>query len=116
MKLKAGMLLTRGTLHSLFGLEAPIVLDVVALGLLAYAVLVAFAAKRRSVDRRTLLAFATADAIWVFGSAVVLLLFWGQLAPLARLLVVVVALVVEVFATAEYRAAGGLRQRTPGIA
>jgi hypothetical protein len=42
----------------------------------------------------------------VVGSAVVLVLFWTELAPLARLLVVAVALVVEVFATLQFRAAG----------
>ena len=52
------------------------------------------------------MAFAIVDALWVAGSAVVLLLFWGQLTPVARVLVIAVALAVEVFATLQYRAAG----------
>ena len=68
------------------------------------------------VDRPTLLAFTAADALWVAGSAVVLLLFWSQFTPLARTLVIVVALAVDVFATLQYRAAGTTRARTLGVA
>jgi hypothetical protein len=100
-----GMLAARGTLYSLFGLDAPILLDVLAIGLLAYAGALAFAARRR-VDRQTLMAFTIADAIWVGASAIVLVAFWGQLALVARVLVIAVALVVEVFATLQFRAAG----------
>ena len=102
-----GMLAFRRTLHPLFGLDAPIVLDVVAVGLLAYVGLLITAARRQTLDRQTLMAFAIADAAWVVGSAVVLLLFWAQLAPIARALVIVAALAVEVFAALQYRAAGG---------
>jgi hypothetical protein len=49
--------------------------------------------------------FTVADALWVGGSALVLLLFWAQLTPLARFLVAAVALVVELFATLLFRAA-----------
>ena len=101
-----GMLVTRGSLYSLFGLDTPMVLDVLAIGLLAYAGALAFAARRRPIDRPTLIAFTVADAVWVGASAMVLLLFWDQLAPVARLLVIAVALVVEVFATLQFRAAG----------
>lgn len=105
-----GMLAARGTLHVLFGLSSPILLDVLAVGLLGYAALLALAAYRKPASRQTLIAFTIADALWVAGSAVVLLMFWTELAPVARLLVFAVALVVEVFATLQYRAAG----RVPG--
>jgi hypothetical protein len=101
-----GMLATRGTLYPSFGLDAPILLDVLAAGLLAYAGALAFAAHRQPVTRQALIAFTVADALWVAASASVLLLFWAQLAPVARLLVIAVALVVEVFATLQFRAAG----------
>ena len=48
--------------------------------------------------------------MWVAGSAVVLLLFWTQLAPIARLLVIAVAIVVDVFAMLQFRAAGRVAQ------
>lgn len=107
-----GMLITRGTLYSFFGLETPLLLDVLAVGLLAYAAALIVVARRETIDRPTLLAFAIVDALWVVGSAGVLLLFWGQLTPLARVLVVAVALAVEVFATLQYRAAGAVKTRT----
>jgi hypothetical protein len=39
-------------------------------------------------------------------------LFWTQFTPLARVLVSAVALVVEVFAALQYRAAGPAKSRT----
>jgi hypothetical protein len=100
------MLATRGTLQSLFGLDAPLLVDVLAIGFLVYAGALVWAALRRPVGRQVLMAFTAADAAWVVGSAIVLVLFWSDLAPLARLLVIAVALVVEVFATLQFRAAG----------
>ena len=102
----AGLLAARGLLYPLFGLESPLLLDVVAVGLALYAGALAYAARRETIARETLMAFTIADALWVAASALVLVLFWGQLAPLARLLIVAVALVVEVFAGLQYRAAG----------
>jgi hypothetical protein len=99
-----GMLAARDTLYSFFGLESSGFLDVLAIGLLAYAFALAYASNRQPITRQTLMAFSLADALWVVASAIVLLLFWGQLAPVARVLVVAVALVVEVFATLQFRA------------
>jgi hypothetical protein len=101
----AAMLIARGILHTFFGLGSPLLLDLLAVGFLVYAGALAFAAHRRPVSRPTLMVFTVADAIWVGGSALVLVIFWGQLTPLARLLIVAVALVVELFATLQFRAA-----------
>jgi hypothetical protein len=101
----AAMLVARGQLHGFFGLQSPILLDILALGFLAYAAALGLAAHRRPVSRAALMFFTIADAIWVGASVVVLLLFWGQLTPIARLLVVAVGLVVEIFATLQFRAA-----------
>lgn len=110
-----GLLVARGTLHSLFGLDTPVLLDLVAVGLLVYAAALVVAARRQPVGRQALMAFTIADALWVAGSAVILLLFWAQLAPLARLLVIAVAVVVEIFATLQFRAAG-VAARRPELA
>ena len=104
-----GMLVTRGTLYSFFGLGAPILLDVLAIGLLAYAGALALAAARQPVTRQALMAFTVADGLWVAASVVVLLLFWGQLASVARFLIIAVGLVVEIFATLQFRAARSLQ-------
>lgn len=106
-----GMLVTRGTLYSFFGLETPALLDVVAVALLAYAGAVAFAARHQPVSSRALMAFTVADGLWVVASAVILLVYWGQLAPIARFLIIAAGLVVEVFATLQFRAA---RRGHPG--
>ena len=112
----AGMLLTRGTLHQHFGLATPILLDTIAAGLFVYAGALVTAARRQTVERPTLLAFTVGDALWVAGSAVALMLFWTQFTPVARVLVIAVALAVDVFATLQYRAAGTVSTRsgTPG--
>jgi hypothetical protein len=99
------MLAGRGVLPPLFGLDSPALLDVIAIALIGYAGLLYAAARRAHVSRATLMAFTAADAVWVAGSAAILLLFWDQLAPVARVLVVAAALVVEVLATLQFRAA-----------
>ena len=103
------MLATRSFLAPLFGLATPLVLDIVAVGFLGYAGVLAAAAARRPVPRAALLTFAAADAAWVLLSAIVLVLFWSQLTPIARGLIVAVALFCEVAATLQFRAAGALR-------
>jgi len=62
-----------------------------------------------------LMAFTFADGLWVAGSAIVLLLFWNELTPLARILVIGAALVVDVFAMLQFRAAGGLGGRAQAV-
>jgi hypothetical protein len=101
-----GLLATREILPALFGLDGPMLLDLLAVGLLVYAGLLAVAAHRRPVTRQALIAFTVADVAWVAASAIVLLLFWADFAAVARVLVIAVALVVEVFATLQLRAAG----------
>lgn len=101
------MLATRSTLYQLFGADSPVLFDVLAVGLLVYAGALVAVARAPLVGRRALIAFTLADGVWVVGSAIVLLLFWTQLAPLARILVIAAAIVVDVFAMLQFRAAGG---------
>ena len=100
------MLLGRGFLYSLFGLSSPMLLDVLAVGLLAYAAALWIVSRQDSINPRSLLAFALVDDAWVVGSAIVLELFWVDMAPVARILTIAVALVVAVFALLQFRAAG----------
>ncbi len=110
------MLVMSGTLAPLFGLGSPVLIEAIAVGLLGYAGAVAFIARRPHVSRQSLLAFALANAAWVVGSAVLLLVWWSQLAPLARVLVIGVALVVEAFAYFQFRAAGSAGRPSPALA
>jgi hypothetical protein len=111
-----GMLATREILPALFGLDGPMVLDALAVGLLLYAGLLAAAARQRPVTPRALMAFTVADVLWVVASAFVLLWFWADFAAIARFLVIAVALVVEVFATLQFRAAAKISGAAPQIA
>ena len=111
-----GMLATRGILPSLFGLTSPILFDVIAAAFLAYAGALFVAAARKPVSAKTMMVFTAADAVWVVGSAIVLMLYWAQLTPIARFLVIAVALTVELFASLQYRAAGAIRRHSSQLA
>jgi hypothetical protein len=111
-----GMLALRSALHPLFALETPLLLDILAVGLLLYAGALAWAAHNPPVTRQALMLFTIADGLWVAASAVVLVMFWTQLAPVARVLVIAVAIVVEVFATLQFRAAGKVASGSPQMA
>ena len=60
---------------------------------------------QKPINRSTLMAFTIADALWVGVSAVVLLIFWSRFTPVAQVLIIATALIVEVFATLQFRAA-----------
>lgn len=111
-----GMLALRSALHPLFALETPLLLDILAVGLLLYAGALAWAAHNRPVTRQALMLFTIADGLWVAASAAVLVMFWTQLAPVARVLVIAVGIVVEVFATLQFRAAGKVASGSPQMA
>jgi hypothetical protein len=112
----AAMLATRTTLAPLFGLASPLLLDIVAIGLLVYGAALLIAARQRPVAREVLLAFTAADVLWVAGSAAILIAYWANLAPIARMLIVAVALMVEALATLQFRAAGGWGGREERVA
>lgn len=95
----------RHRLYPLFGLESPALLTVIAGGLLLYAGSLVVAARQEPPDRRALLTAVVLDAGWVLGSAIVLVAAWAQLAPAARVLLIAAALIVEVFATLQFRVA-----------
>jgi len=97
--------IARESLYPLFALESPALLAAIAAGLLLYAGSLAVAARRQPPDRRALLTAAVLDAGWVVGSVIVLIAAWTQLAPAGRVLLIAAALIVEVFATLQYRCA-----------
>jgi CHASE2 domain-containing sensor protein len=99
------ILAARDRLYPLFALESSALLVAIAGGLLLYAGSLVVAARREPPDRRALLTAAVLDAGWVLGSAIVLIAAWAQLAPVARVLLIAAALIVEVFATLQFRVA-----------
>jgi hypothetical protein len=110
------ILATRSILPQLFGLNSPLLFDVIAIAFLAYAGALFAAAARKPISAKTMMMFTAADMIWVAGSAIVLMLYWPQLTPVARFLVIAVALVVELFASLQYRAAGAIRGHSSQLA
>jgi hypothetical protein len=110
------MLAMRGLLYPLFGLETPLVIDLLAIGFIAYAAALLAAARRRPVSRGALFVFTVADVAYVAVSVIALLVFWSEMTPLARWLIVATALIVEVFATLQFRAAGGQRRTATQMA
>ena len=62
--------------------------------------------RQDSISPRSLLVFALVDDAWVVGSAIALELFWVDMAPVARMMTIAIALVVAVFAILQFRAAG----------
>lgn len=99
------MLAGRSLLYPYFGLASPLLLDLTAVAFLAYAAIIAFAARRDEVSRGTLLATAAANVGYVAASAVVLVMFWPELHTVGRALIVAIALAVEAFATLQFLAA-----------
>jgi hypothetical protein len=110
------MLITRNVLYTLFGLGTPLLLDVIAIGLLGYGVALIQASRKPSAPRSTLMTFVAADITWVLASIGVLLVAWSSIAPLGRVLIIGAALVVEVMATLKFRTAGGFAGRLPEVA
>lgn len=73
--------------------------------MLLYAGSLVVVTRREPPDRRALMTAAALDAGWVVGSAVVLIVAWAQLAPAGRVLLIAAALIVDVFATLQFRVA-----------
>jgi len=99
------MIAGRKVLYPWFGLDSPTVIDGLAVAFVAYAGAMFSASRRRPVERRALMPFAIADWTWVAASGLVLLLYWNQVAPAGRLLLIVVGVAVDVFATVQFRVA-----------
>lgn len=99
------LLAGRSLLYPYFGLSSPVLMDLTAVAFIAYAALIALVARRDVITRSTLLTIAGANVAYVAASVVLLVLFWGQLHPIGRTVIVAVALVVEAFAALQFVAA-----------
>jgi hypothetical protein len=103
------MLATRGILFPYFGLSSPLLLDVTAAAFIVYAAIIGLVAARPAISRSALMTVAGANVGYVVASLAVLVMFWSQLHPVGRGLIVAVALAVEGFAMLQFAAARGRR-------
>ena len=99
------LLTARNLLYPYFGLTSPRLLDVAAVAFIAYAAIIALAARQPVVSRATLMTIVAANVGYVLASIAALLVFWPQLHVVGRVLIVAVALAVEAFAALQYVAA-----------
>lgn len=100
-------------LAPLFGLSSGTILVALGLGLLPFAALVGSTTRQVVPDRGRVLAFALADAAWVAGSILLLVLAWDAIPFAGRGLIIGVAVTVEVFASLQFY---GARPAAPGAA
>ena len=98
------MLAGRNLLYPYFGLTSPLLLDVTAIAFVVYAAVITMAARSSEVSRAAVLTTAAANVGYVLASAAVLIVFWSELLPVGRTLIIAVALAVEAFATLQFSA------------
>jgi hypothetical protein len=101
----AAMLAARPYLYPLFGLSSPMWLDVATVVFIVYAVALVAAASRASVPRAALWAFTIGDGMCFALGLLLLIAFWSEMTPIARLLLAVTAIVVDGFSIAQFKAA-----------
>lgn len=101
----AGMLAARPYLYPLFGLSSPLWLDVATAVFIVYAVALGAAASRHRVPRAALWAFTISDGMCFVLGLLLLVMFWSELTPIARLLLVMTTIVVDGFSIAQFKAA-----------
>lgn len=91
------------------GVDAPVVIMAIGMGLLAYAVLIAFYAMQPTVSRTFVLFAAIADTVWVALSALLLVTNIVLFSITGVWAVVIVAIIVGGFAVVQYRLVRGDR-------
>jgi len=101
----AAMIIARPILYPLFGLSSPLWLDIATIAFIGYAAALLFVGTRPVVHRLELFAFTIGDGLCFAAGLVVLIAFWSNLTPIARVLIAITTIVVDGFALAQYRAA-----------
>ena len=106
------MLAARNILYPFFGLTSARLLDIVAVTFIAYAAAIAMVAARPAISRAVLMTIVGVNVASAVASVAILIAFWTELDPIGRGLIILVALIVEAFATLQFAAA----RRTPARA
>ena len=101
----AAMLAARPYLFPLFGLSSPMWLDVATIVFIVYAAALVSAASRTVVPRAALWAFTIGDGMCFVVGLLILVAFWSDMTPVARVLLAITTIVVDGFSIAQFRAA-----------
>ena len=99
------MLAARNILYPFFGLTSPRLLDIVGVTFIAYAAAIAVVAARPAISRAALMTIVGVNIASAVASVAILIAFWTELDPIGRGLMILVALIVEGFATLQFAAA-----------
>jgi hypothetical protein len=103
-----------GMAADLLGLQRGATLPIVGVGLLAYAAYLVVASRREPLSLTEAWAFATADLLWIAGSAAIVA--FGPLSSTGNWLVGAVAIVVLAFAELKMLGIRRIRQAHPRLA
>ena len=103
-----------GMAADLLGLQSRATLPIVGVGLLAYAAYLVVASRREPLSLTEAWAFATADLVWVAGSAA--LIAFGPLSSTGNWIVGAVAVVTLAFAELKMLGIRRIRQAQPRLA
>jgi hypothetical protein len=109
----SGVVLIAGAkpLASLTGVDAPAILALVGVGLLAYAAFLLWVAVQEPLNRRLVLTATILDTAWVIDSAVILLTGWLPLTTAGKWAIALVAEVVAIFAGLQFYGVWRMRER-----
>jgi hypothetical protein len=108
------LLVFSGMAADLLGIARGATLPIVGTGLLAYAACLVIASRREPLSLTEAWAFATADLVWIAGSAA--LIAFGPLSTSGRWLVGAIAVVVLAFAELKMLGIRRIRQAQPRLA
>lgn len=92
---------------------APLGLRLLGVGLVGFAVLLFILAKNRFVSKATVNEIVVLDALWVVGSFVIVVFFGHMLTAMGTWLIIIVAIVVALFAVAQFAGAVKIAKPLP---
>lgn len=95
-------LLAGEQLGTLMGISATAVFTILGIGLIAFALTIAWFASRPTIDRRFAWIVIILDVVWVIDSLAILLVGWPPLTTTGKWLVAIIADIVAVFAIVQF--------------
>ncbi len=89
-------------LGTLMGIEETAVFTILGIGLITFALTIAWFASRPTIDKRFARIVIILDVIWVIDSLAILLVGWPPLTTTGKWIVAIIADIVAVFAIVQY--------------